>query len=68
MPLIDKAKVELVELAERLHAIAKMLQHVPPDHPASPGTIECLRKEIRAIAAQLKQNPLFLNNANRHQS
>ncbi len=57
MPPIKKMKPELVELAERLHAIAKVLQHVPPDHPVFARIVDNLCKEIRAIAAQLKQNP-----------
>jgi hypothetical protein len=43
-----------VELAERLHAIAKVLENIPPDHPVSAKSIEYLRKQIRAIAAQLR--------------
>jgi hypothetical protein len=54
MPPINKTKAELVELAERLHAIAKVLQHVPLDHPASARTLDYLRKEIKTIAAGLR--------------
>jgi hypothetical protein len=45
-----------VELAETLHAIAKVLRHIPPDHPASARTVDELRKEIRAIAAGLRRD------------
>ncbi len=61
MPPIDKTRAELVELAERLRAIAKVLQHPPADHAACVRTLDYLCKEIRAIAAQLKENPSSLN-------
>jgi len=51
---IKKTKAELVELAERLRAIAKVLKHFPPDHPVSAKSIDYLRKQIRDIAAQLR--------------
>ncbi len=58
MPPLNQTKAEFLELAERLLAIATVLQDLSPDNPASASTIDCLRKELGAIAAQLKRNPL----------
>jgi hypothetical protein len=57
MPPIDKTKSELLELADRLQAISMVLRHVPLDHPASARNVEYLRKELMAIAAQLRLIP-----------
>ena len=52
MPPANKTTAELGELAERLRAIAKVLQGIP-QHPVSPESLDYLQKEIEAIATDL---------------
>jgi hypothetical protein len=56
MPPPQNPNTALVELSEKLQALARVLHQVPLDDPAYARTIDYLIKEIRAIAAQLERN------------
>ncbi len=53
MASITDTRADLVELAERLRLVAKVLKSVPADHALSSENREALRKEVKVIAAQL---------------
>ncbi len=55
MASITEPGANLAELAKRLRIAAEVLRSLPADHPQLPEELEALRKEIGAVAAQLRR-------------
>ena len=56
MASLERAKVDLAKLADRLRVIAEALRRLPDSHALSPAERKALCEEVRAIAAKLLGN------------
>ncbi len=54
MPSITGRKADLEKLAKRLRAVAEAIKHLPANPIHALEEWEVLRKEVKAIAAQLR--------------